>query len=176
MKKQLFGAWKVVFFDLQFRRVSLCSGALGSWKRHLKSLVPAPKSVWKGKWKNNFSGPEKLFFKFAIWKGLPLQWRSVKSLVPAPKSVWKGKWKNNFSEPEKLFFNLHFGRVSLCSGALGGWKRHLKSLVPAPKSVWKGKWKNNFSGPEKLFFSICNFEGFPFAVALWAAGKGTWKA
>jgi len=47
--------------------------------------------------------------------------------------------------------------------------------VPAPKSVWKENKKNNFSGPEKLFFSILQLEGSPFAVALWAAGKGTWK-
>ena len=35
--------------------------------------------------------------------------------------------------------------------------------------------KNNFSEPEKLFFNL-QLEGSPFAVALWAAGKGTWKA
>ena len=36
-------------------------------------------------------------------------------------------------------------------------------------------WKKQLFGAEKLFFNL-QLEGSPFAVALWAAGKGTWKA
>ena len=35
--------------------------------------------------------------------------------------------------------------------------------------------KNNFSGSEKLFFEICQLEGSPIAIALWAAGKAPEK-
>ena len=35
--------------------------------------------------------------------------------------------------------------------------------------------KNNFSGSEKLFFEICQLEGSPIAIALWAAGKAPQK-
>ena len=37
IKKQLFGAWKVVFFWFAIGRVSLCNGALGSWKSTWKA-------------------------------------------------------------------------------------------------------------------------------------------
>ena len=36
--------------------------------------------------KNNFSGPEKLFFLICNWKGLPLQWRSGQ-LEKAPEKL-----------------------------------------------------------------------------------------
>jgi len=100
-------------------------GALGSWKRHLKS-------VWKENKKNNFSGPGKLFL-ICNWKGLPLQWR-FGQLEKAPEKLSacsqeclegkiKNKIKNNFSGPEKLFFfQFAIGRVSLYSAALGSWK------------------------------------------------------
>ena len=35
--------------------------------------------------------------------------------------------------------------------------------------------KTTFRSPKNCFL-ICTLEGSPFAVALWAAGKGTWKA
>ena len=105
------------------KRVQTCDGggAVAKLSRPLKVF-------WRGKSKNNFSGPEKFFSKFASWKGLPLQLRfgqlekHLKSSLPALKGVWKGKSKNNFSGPEKLFFNLPVGRVSHCNYALGSWK------------------------------------------------------
>ena len=128
--------------------------------------------------KNNFSEPEKLFFNLQL-EGSPF----AVALWAAGKGTWKASCllprvsgreneKTTFRGLKSCFFNLQFGRVSLCSGALGSWKRHLKSFVPAPKSVWKGKWKNNFSGPEKLFFLICNLEGSPFC----SGALGSWKS
>ena len=99
----------------------------GQLEKHLKSSLAARKGAWKVKIKNNFSGPEKLFFLFASGKGLPqLQLRfgqlekHLKSSLAARKGAWKVKIKNNFSGPEKLFFLFASGKglpqLQLCFG------------------------------------------------------------
>ena len=97
----------------------------GQLEKHLKSSLAARKGAWKVKIKNNFSGPEKLFFLFASGKGLPpLQLRfgqlekHLKSSLAARKGAWKVKIKNNFSGPEKLFFHFASGKGQLCFGQL----------------------------------------------------------
>ena len=168
IKKTTFRSPKRCFFEFAFGRFSLCNGAFGSWKKHLKRSVPGPKSVWKGKEKQLF-GARKIVFSICNWKVLPLQWR-FGQLEKAPEklSAWsqeclEGKIKKTtFRSPKSCFFEFACGRFSLCNGALGSWKKHLKRSVPGPKSVWKGKEKFNWQ-----------LEGSPFAMALWAAGKST---
>ena len=102
--------------------------------------------------KTTFRSPKSCFFQFAIGRvsicnGALESWKSIwKAQCLLSKTVWKGKFV-------------------ICSGALGSWKKHLRSSVRAPKSVRRENKKTTFHGLKS-----------PFAVALWAAGKGTWKA
>ena len=92
---------------------------------------------------------------------------------PTPENFLEGKSK------KKTFFSLWkvvFSKFASWKGLplqmrFGQLEKHLKSSLPAITGVWTGKSKNNFLGSEKLFFEICQLEGSPIAIALWAAGK-----
>ena len=96
---------------------------------------------------------------------------------PTPENFLEGKSK------KKTFFSLWkvvFSKFASWKGLplqmrFGQLEKHLKSSLPAITGVWRGKSKNNFSGSEKLFFEICQLEGSPIAIALWAAGKAPEK-
>ena len=86
MKKQLFGAWKVVFFNLQFGRVSLLQWRSGQLEKAPEKLRACSQECLEGKMKKQLFGAWKVvFFKFAIWKGLPFAvalWAAGKAICP----------------------------------------------------------------------------------------------
>ena len=175
MKKQLFRAWKVVFLFANWKGLPFAIALWAAGKAPEK-LTGCYKDACRWKWKNNFSGPEKLFFYLPIGRVSLLQSRfgqlqkHLKSSLAAHKDAWRWKWKNNFSGPEKLFFICQLEGSPFCNRALGSWK-----------STWKAHWlltkmpggeneKTTFQGLKSCFF-ICSWKGLPFAIALWAAGK-----
>ena len=110
--------------------------------------------------KNNFSGPEKLFFYFPFQALLGAGPTLFRCFSGFPKRHCKGRpfqlqirKNNNFSGAEKLFFFIFPSRHS--------WEQALSFSVafPAAQSGTAKRdpsncklEKNNFSGPEKLFF------------------------
>ena len=83
--------------------------------------------------------------------------------MPAPRSVWKENKKTTFRGLKSCFF-------LFCNwkGLLLQWR--FGQLEKAPGKV--SACSQESLGRKKLFFSNLQLEGSPFAVALWAAGKG----
>ena len=152
---------------------------LGQLEKHLKSSLAARKGAWKVKIKNNFSGPEKLFFLFASGKGLPqLQLRfgqlenHLKSSLAARKGAWKVKIKNNFSGPEKLFFLCQWEGSPAIAITLWAAGKAPEKLTGCSQGCLEGENKKQLFRAWKIVFSFCQWEGSPaIAIVLWAAGK-----
>ena len=79
--------------------------------------------------------------------------------------------KTTFQAPKSCFLKFASWKGLPLQLRFGQLEKHLKSSLPAITGVWTGKSKNNFSEAEKLFFEICQLEGSPIAIALWAAGR-----
>ena len=99
-----------------------------------EKLSACSRKCLEGKIKNNFSGPEKLFFLICNWKGLPLQWalwaagKAPEKLSACSQESLEGKIKKQpFGAWKVVFFLFAIGRVSLCNGALGSWKSTWKA-------------------------------------------------
>ena len=121
--------------------------------------------------KNNFSGPEKLFFIFTFQAPLRAASELFRCFSSCPKRNCNcgrpfplAKRKNNFSGPEKLFFIFTFqaplraaSELFRCFSSCP--KRNCNCGRPFPLA----KRKNNFSGPEKLF-PTCQVRAVRFYV------------
>ena len=177
IKKQLFSLWNCFFeiCQLEGSPIAIALWAAGKEPENL----PAITGVWTGKSKNNFSGSESCFLKFASWKGLPLQLRfgqlekHLKSSLLLSRVSGRENQKTPFQArlSKIVFWNLPVVRVFHCNCALGSWKSTWK-LTACYHGFLEGKIKKQlYSLWKVVFFEICQLEGSPIAIALWAAGK-----
>ena len=117
--------------NLEFGRVSLLQWRFGQLEKAPEKLSACSQECLKGKWKNNFSGPEKLFFnlqfgRVSLCSGALGNWkRHLKSLVPAPKNVWREMKKQLFGPRKVVFLICNLEGSPFCSGALGSWKSNM---------------------------------------------------
>ena len=100
--------------------------------------------------------------------------KHLKSSVPAPKNACKETEKTTFRSPKSCFI-CNWKGLPL-QWRFGQLEKHVKSSLPGPKNVSGRENKKQLFGAWKVVFFNLQLEGSPFAVALWAAGKGTWEA
>ena len=182
IKKQLFSLWNCFFeiCQLEGSPIAIALWAAGKEPENL----PAITGVWTGKSKNNFSGSESCFLKFASWKGLPLQLRfgqlekHLKSSLLLSRVSGRENQKTPFQArlSKIVFWNLPVVRVFHCNCALGSWKSTWKAHCLLSRVSGGENQKTTLQPLKSCFFWNLPVGRVPHCNCALGSWKRTWKA